>query len=101
MATARESKGGRRAKPAAKAPGTRRQGRRDDAPADPWWKTDVPEPELIRRIHELAHHLLKHPVEWLDHPNPQFDGKTPNQVIAEGRAQVVLNILECAMLGLR
>ena len=57
--------------------------------------------ELPRRtIRELAVEHLKHPDEWLDHPNPQFGGRTPNQMIAAGHEDKVRNLFYCAEYGL-
>jgi len=55
---------------------------------------------MRRKIQDLAAELLKHPVEWLDHPHPQFGGRTPNQLIAACQGDQVYDLLRCAELGM-
>lgn len=36
---------------------------------------------------------------WMDRPNPELGGATPNQIISGGRAQVVKDFLEGLIAG--
>jgi hypothetical protein len=62
----------------------------------------VPRPEAPTRptIRELAFDYLKHPEEWLDHPNPHFGGRTPNEMVAAGEEDKVYNMFDCFDNGL-
>ena len=53
-----------------------------------------------RTIRELAVEYLQHPDEWLDHPHPLFDGRTPNEMIAAGREDMVRNLFFCYSHGM-
>ncbi len=101
MATAGKSGKKAQSKPKGQPPAARR--RRDpvaDAKPGEGSKVDALPESRRRTIRELAFDFLKHPVEWLDHPNPQFGGRTPNEMIAAGEEDKVRNLFECAEFGL-
>jgi hypothetical protein len=94
--------GGRSKKKAqAKPPASRRSG---DPPADAMLgnagKSDEAQESPRPTIQELAAEYLKHPVEWLDHPHPQFGGRTPNELIAAGQEERLYNLFDCFDNGL-
>lgn len=37
--------------------------------------------------------------EWLDAPNPDFDGLTPHELVAKGKAEILAEWLEDRLLG--
>ena len=37
---------------------------------------------------------------WLNSPHPDLGGRTPQSLIDEGRGQIVLDMLENAMMGI-
>ena len=60
----------------------------------------VPPEDPRPTIRELAVEYLEHPDEWLDHPNPRFGGRTPNELIAAGEEDKVYNMFRRFELGL-
>jgi hypothetical protein len=95
MATTRKTKAGSKAKPP-----TARRDTVADAVEGEVRKPDnaavLPRPT----IRELAVEHLQHPDEWLDHPHPQFGGRTPNEMIAAGHEDKIRNLFFCLEHGL-
>jgi hypothetical protein len=48
----------------------------------------------------MAAHIFGKPEVWLNYPNPQFGGRTANELIESGEEIRVRNILAAAMLGM-
>ncbi len=55
---------------------------------------------LALSAREMADHIFGKPEVWLNHPNPQFGGRTPNDLIESGEEDRVRNILAAATLGM-
>ena len=62
-----------------------------------------PKPDINFRILSALGSLFgprsKERDEWLDAPNPDFDGLTPHELVANGRAVILAEYLEDRLLG--
>lgn len=57
----------------------------------------------IKRAVDLVSRVTRHPADaraWLNNPHPDLDGRTPLDVILDGRADAVATLLENAAAGI-
>jgi uncharacterized protein (DUF2384 family) len=61
-----------------------------------------PDPQSVRRIQDLALQLIgtdRGRDKWLERPNPELGGASPNDLIAAGRGDLVENFIEANLNG--